>query len=126
MSLSNVNNAVTSTRRNKRMVLLQTARTFAHASDGEAVPVRVLFDNGSQRSYLTNSLKTRLGLKPLKKEIVNLNVFGSDSFRRQTCDLVKVKLQGRSNEMFEIVALGFHTICSSLPRAINLYQYFNI
>ena len=64
------------------MVLLQIARTYAHAIDGEVVPVRVLFDNGSQRSYLTNSLKTRLGLKPLKKEVVNLNVFGSDSFRR--------------------------------------------
>ena len=105
------------------MVLLQTARTLAHASDGEVVPVRVLFDNGSQRSYLTNSLKTRLGLKPLKKEVVNLNVFGSDSFKRQTCDLVKVKLQGKSNEIFEIIALGFHTICSPLPRAINLYQH---
>ena len=72
---------------------------------------------------MTNSLKTRLGLKPLKKEVVNLNVFGSDSFKRQTCDLVKVKLQGKSNEIFEIIALGFHTIWSPLPRAINLYQY---
>ena len=120
---TNGNNALTSTTRNKKMVLLQTARTFAHASDGEIVPVRVLFDNGSQRSYLTNSLKIRLGLKPLKKEVVNLNVFGSDSFKRQTCDLVKVKLQGKSNEIFEIIALGFHTICSPLPRAINLYQH---
>ena len=104
-------------------MLLQTARTYAHTMDGEVVPMRVLFDNGSQRSYLTNSLKTRLDLKPLKKEVVNLNVFGSDSFRRQTYDLVEVKLQGRSNDVIEIVALGFHTICSPLPRGINLYQY---
>ena len=104
-------------------MLLQTARTYAHASDGEMVPVRVLFDNGSQRSYLINSLKTRLSLKPLKKEVINLNVFGNNSFKRQNCDLVKVKLQGKSNEVIEIVALGFHTICSPLPRAINLHQY---
>ena len=37
--------------------------------------------------------------------------------------VVEVKLQGRSNEVIEILALGFHTICSPLPRAINLYQY---
>ena len=49
-----------------------------------------------------------------------MNVFGNDLFRRQNCDLVKVKLQGKSNEVIEIVALGFHTICSPLPRPINL------
>ena len=111
---------LSSTTQCKKVMLLQTARAYAHATDGEMVPVRVLFDNGSQRSYLTNSLKMRLGLKPLKKEVVNLNVFGSDSFRKQICELVSVKLQGRCNEVVKIVALGFHTICSPLPRAVNL------
>lgn len=110
---TNTNNALTSTTRNKKMLLLQTARTYAHALDGEVVPVWMLFDNGSQRSYLTNSLKTRLGLKPLKKEVVNLNV----SFKRQTCDLVKVKLQGKSNEIFEFIAFGFHIIMLTIAES---------
>ena len=96
-------------------MLLQTARTYAHATDGEMVPARVLFHNGSQRSYLTNSLKTRLSLKSLKKEVVNLNVFGNDSFGKQKCDLVKVKLQGKSNKVIEIVV----QVPSTLPTSLN-------
>ena len=105
------------------MVLLQTAQTYAYASNGEMVPVRVLFDNGSQRSYLTNSLKIRLGLKPQRKEVVNLNVFGNNGFKRQTCDLVTIKLQTKESEDIQLTALAFHTICSPLPRAVNIHQY---
>ena len=47
-------------------VLLQTARTFAYSVDEELVSVRVLLDNGSQRSYITNDLSAHLGLKPIK------------------------------------------------------------
>ena len=115
--------SMTTSTRSKKVVLLQTAQAYAHASNGEMVPVRILFDNGSQRSYLTNSLKIRLGLKSQRKEVVNLNVFGNDGFQRQTCDLVTVKLQTRENENIQLTALAFHTICSPLPRAINIHQY---
>ena len=47
-------------------VLLQTARTFAYSVDEELVSVRVLLDNRSQRSYITNDLSASLGLKPIK------------------------------------------------------------
>ena len=115
--------SLTTSTRSKRVVLLQTAQTYAYASNGEMVPVRVLFDNGSQRSYLTNSLKIRLGLKPQRKEVVNLNVFGNNGFKRQTCDLVTIKLQTKESEDIQLTALAFHTICSSLPRAVNIHQY---
>ena len=109
--------------RTKVKVLLQTARTQAYAVNGEKVPVRVLFDSGSQKSYITNQLKARLGLTPIKKELLNLNVFGSVTTRKQSCDVVKVKLQGKYNEDAEILALGFSTICSPLPRTVELHQY---
>ena len=110
-------------RTNKVKILLQTARTQAYAVNGERIPVRVLFDSGSQKSYITNRLKTRLGLTPIKKELLNLNVFGSETTRKQNCDVVKVRLQGRYNEDAEILALGFSTICSPLPRTVDLHQY---
>jgi len=47
------------------------------SNNGELVPVRVLLDSGSQRSYITLKLKNRLGLKAIKKECASLNVFGS-------------------------------------------------
>ena len=109
--------------RTKVKVLLQTARTQAYAVNGEKVPVRVLFDSGSQKSYITNQLKARLGLTPIKKELLNLNVFGSVTTRKQSYDVVKVKLQGKYNEDAEILALGFSTICSPLPRTVELHQY---
>lgn len=83
---------------NQGMVLLQTASGFAVSSSEELVPVRVLLDNGSQRSYITLKLKNRLGLNTQKKEPVSLIVFGSQSFSKQQCDLVHVKLLGRSQE----------------------------
>ena len=64
----------TSTARSNVKVLLQTARTYAYSENGsELVPVRVLLDSGSQRSYVTNDLKNKLGLKTLKSETLNLN-----------------------------------------------------
>ncbi|CAB3979329.1 PREDICTED: uncharacterized protein LOC107330089, partial [Paramuricea clavata] len=67
----------TSNVRSKGTVLLQTARTTATNSNGSrSTKVRVLFDSGSQRSYISNSLKTRLNLKPVKNETLNLNTFG--------------------------------------------------
>lgn len=54
----------TSTARSNVKVLLQAARTYAYSENGsELVPVHVLLDSGSQRSYVTNDLKNKLGLK---------------------------------------------------------------
>ena len=86
----------------------------------ELVPVRVLLDSGSQRSYITLKLKRRLGLNTLKKEPVSLNVFGSQSFSKQQCDLVHVKLLGKYQEGIEFTALCFPSICSPLNRAVTL------
>jgi hypothetical protein len=55
--------------------------------------IRVLFDTGSQRTYITNSLKSRLGLKPVEKESLRLDTFGDDRVRKETCDIVKLRLQ---------------------------------
>ena len=46
--------------RSKAQVLLQTARTYAYTADNELIPVQILMDVGSQRSYLSNALKARL------------------------------------------------------------------
>ena len=61
------NITTTSTARSKVQVLLQTARKYAHLENStKLLPVRVLLDSGSQRSYITNNLKRKLGLIPYK------------------------------------------------------------
>ena len=75
----------------RQLVLLQTAKAEAmNGTNNKIENVRILFDNGSQRSYITDTLKTRLGLSPIKKEKLNLNTFGDSKFKTQKCDVVKV------------------------------------
>ena len=53
--------------RSKGTVLLQTASAIARNEDStKSTRVKILFDNGSQRSYVTDNLKARLGLKSMK------------------------------------------------------------
>ena len=109
--------------------MLQTARAVASNEDGTKTKnVRILFDNGSQRSYVTNTLKSQLDLEPLKKETLHLNTFGEQSYRTQDCDVVKICLTkpGSGCEDIEICALGFSVICSSLPSKIDVTKYSHL
>ena len=113
------------TTREGKLVLLQTARAVAFNDDtGRTINVRVLFDTGSQRSYVTDTLVSRLNLKPLKKEKLQLNTFGGPGFKGRNCDLVKVHLQAPgTGEVVQLQALQFPTICSSVPNAVNLNNF---
>ena len=117
---SNPSNVTTS--QNKSRVLLQTARTHACSVDGiELLPVRVLFDGGSERSYVTTHLKERLHLKPLKREILNLNTFGTEQYQKKGCDLVKIILKGQDGTNIKVEALTFPTICAPPATAVQPY-----
>ena len=60
----------------KNLVLLQTARAVISNVDETAqVGVRILFDSGSQRSYVTERIVKLLSLSPITKESVSLNTF---------------------------------------------------
>ena len=52
---------VSGTVKSKNEVMLKTARVLAQCQESEkSVPVRLLLDDGSQKSYVTNSLKVQL------------------------------------------------------------------
>ena len=80
-------------------------------------------DVGSQRSYLSNALKTRLKLKPLRQEHLTLNTFGNEQFNKRKCDLISVRLQVKHGEEIEIPALNFPAICSLLQVPVELDRY---
>ena len=109
--------------RSKGQVLLQTARTYAYTADNELVPVQILMDIGSQRSYLSNALQTRLKLKPLRRENLTLNTFGNEQFNKRKCDLITVRLQVKQGEEIEISALSFPAICSPLQVPVEIDRY---
>ena len=83
------------------------------------LPVRVLFDGGSERSYVTMRLKERLLLKSLKRETLNLNTFGTEECQKKGCDLVKIILKGQDGSDIEISAWTFPTICAPPATAVQ-------
>ena len=110
---------ITATRLSKGTVLLQTARAIA-TSNGKSTSVRVLFDAGSQRSYVSNVVLQRLDIKPVKKEVLHLNTFGENRFKRQNCGVYKLSLEnGRTGDGAEIQAVNFPVICSPLRSVVT-------
>ena len=106
-SSASVSHTTTTSAKGPYKVLLQTAATYAKGfNNSSPVLLRILLDSGSQRSYVTTALKERLKLAPLKTETLNLNTFGDDRFTKQRCDLVKLSLHGKEDNV-EISALCF-------------------
>ena len=83
----------TATSRSKGSVLLQTATPVATNEDqSKSTTVQILFDNGSQRSYITDSVRRKLGLKSANIETLNLNTFGDGTYRQQRCEVVTLPI----------------------------------
>ncbi|XP_044184801.1 uncharacterized protein LOC122964943 [Acropora millepora] len=95
-------------------------------SGSNSVPVRVLFDNGSQRSYVSSSVTSRLNLRPVTSEILQINTFGDTNYRKQKCNVVKLCLQTRQHEELELYAVNFPVICSPLPSRVNVANYIHL
>ena len=110
-----------------KTVLLQTAKAVAfNEHNNSSMLVRVLFDSGSQRSYVTEQVCSKLCLKPVSKEKLQVNTFGGNRFKTKECKSVKLCLQKRgSSEKTEITAFSFPVICSTLlsPMEVDMYSY---
>ena len=108
----------------KGTVLLQTASAIARNKDStKSTRVKILFDNGSQRSYVTDNLKSRLDLKSTKKEMLHLNTFGAKTFQKQKCDVLTLFLEDVNEETSKVFVLSFPTICSTLPSHVDANNY---
>jgi hypothetical protein len=106
---------------NKGKVLLQTAKAQACIEDGStSVKVRILFDNCGQITYITNNLQLKLGLTPKKSESIQLNTFGDNKFRKQTCNNIQLVFENSSGEKIDLTALSIPVICSPLPPAVDV------
>jgi len=90
----------------KGTVLLQTASCMA-VNGSNSIPVRVLFDNGSQRSYISLSVSSRLNLKPVKSENLCINTFGDANYWKQ--------LHCGKAMFTNTKSRGIGTLCIELP-----------
>ena len=120
-----VTSTTANTRHRTTRVLLQTATVYAvNPENFRKIKVRVLFDSGSQRSYITSSLKSRLGLSTSKKETVHLNTFGQDQFKKQSCEGVRLDLQSLDGDfVIQMKALAFPVVCSPVATRLDVNEF---
>ena len=79
----------TSSGKQKTNVLLQTAKAFAFGNDrSQKIPMNILFDCQSQKSYVTEEINNKLPLNVKHKEMVNVNTFGSPTYSRKVSEHV--------------------------------------
>ena len=98
-------------------VLLQTATSQIKSLDGKkGISTRLLFDTGSQRSYITCELKEKLGLKAIRKDNVIIKTFGDiETSQVKRLDVVKIKVKHKKFERFTFIeALCVPEICSPI------------
>ena len=83
----------------RNSVLLQTARAQISTTDeSRVVNARLLFDSGSQLSYISPKARAELQLPSLEKQEVVIKVFGSVQSSKML-DVVKFAVKSRDNNM---------------------------
>ena len=110
-------------------ILLQTA--IAQVSRARqlhpVVNMRILFDSGSQRSYLSERAKAKLNLLPKRKEKLLIKTFGQENEQLKECDLVEFCVRGLSeSSKVQMTAPAVPLICSPLKdQAVQFAQQSN-
>ena len=101
----------------KNGILLQTARaSILPVDDSAQVQTRILFDSGSQRSYISDKVRHALKLRAIRVEKVVIKTFGQvGNSKVQELDVVQLKVQNKGDARFTFVeVLCVPTICSPL------------
>ena len=109
-------------------VLLQTAQAYIHRPTDPAcgMNIRLMFDGGSQRSYITERVKEVLGLDTECSEVVNIKTFGSETTKTQTVDVVTASIHLKEGTEISISFSTVPLICEPLscqPVAYSKRQY---
>ena len=97
-------------------VLLQTAQVpvFKPGDPATTMNIRMIFDSGSQRSYISKRVKQSLALDPLYSETMIIKTFGSERGNRQSCDVVSLGLSLRAGGSINLLFLAVPLICEPL------------
>ena len=74
----------------------------------------ILFDEGAQRSFITQDLVNQLQLKPTRKDIIGLSTFGVTTPAIRQLDVVTVELVTESNQTVSLDALVVPKIATPL------------
>ena len=76
--------------------------------------VRILFDTGSQRSDITDTVKKYLALFVVCTETMAIKTFGIESQNQQVCEVVKAGINLRDGKSLETSCLSVPLICEPI------------
>ena len=99
-----------------QVVLLQTARAVIQnpTDTSVSIEVRLLFDGGSQRSYLSEPAKDLLHLNTCGEHSLSIATFGSLKTNKKVCPIVKVRLCLKGYPPLPLTLYVVPTICEPL------------
>ena len=87
-----------------KCILLQTAQSVVYNNNSHnTLLIRLLFDNCSQKSFITSALRNRLCLPTIKRETLTVKTFASTVKDIQTLDVVNLKIKNRKNSNCNII-----------------------
>ena len=102
----------------KSTILLQTAETIIeNPVTSKQVKIKMLFDSGSQRTYISNRIKNFLNLKPESTEQVDVSTFGNPKTNSQSLDIVKINLHTQSSNI-TLQAISYPMICTPIKNQL--------
>ena len=98
-------------------VLMQTATaTISDTSGNQSMPIRMILDSGSQRSYIMEKLAKNLKLKLSPIEKVTVAMFGSDKVKLIKYRPTKLQLSLRDGSLMPVEASVVPHITGKLSR----------
>ena len=99
------------------IVLMQTAQvTMENPVDRRQESGRILFDSGSQRTYITESLARKLNLKLGEMNEISLLTFGSEKPKPQKTPSTVLDIKLRNGSILKITANVIPSITGSVQR----------
>ena len=109
-----------------RSMLLQTAKAAISDARGKAeMKCRVIFDSGSQRTYVNEDVCRKLSLEVVREERVIIKAFGQEGkVGPQTLRVVKLRVRHRyRKEYICIEAICVPSVCSPLTQQNISYAH---
>ncbi|XP_052784398.1 uncharacterized protein LOC128220159 [Mya arenaria] len=99
------------------MVLMQTAKASVGNRDTSVhETTRLLFDSGSQRTYITERLANKLGLKPTAEQELKLVTFGSEHTKVIKTKTVNIDITLKDGSCMKLTANVVPTISGTIQR----------
>jgi len=120
--------STTVTAKERGNVLLQTATGYVYngSNKDQCFKVQMLFDLGSQRSYVTEELMKKLNLDIECNEMLNLNTFGSSKFAKVKCNRVTFFVRLNDYDDVEVSALTHKVICFPLRTRVAVGNHAHL